>query len=99
MGQEKSMPGGGKDLILRPRPAPLPSLIQVAIHFTLKFCFLQCADVQFVLLCFQEGSIGLLPPGGGGGEGGVWWRNLSLKEDLSCQHILAGGLRKLLQEP
>ena len=27
-------------------------LIQVAIHFTFKLCFLQCVDVQFVLLCF-----------------------------------------------
>jgi len=26
MGQEKSMRGGGKDLILRPRPTPLSSL-------------------------------------------------------------------------
>ena len=26
MGQEKSMRGGGEDLILRPHPAPLPSL-------------------------------------------------------------------------
>ena len=27
MGQEKSMRGGVEDLILRPRPAPLPSLL------------------------------------------------------------------------
>ena len=32
MGQEKSMRGGGEDLILRPRPAPLPSLVLVGVR-------------------------------------------------------------------
>ena len=31
MGQEKSMRDGGEDLILRPRPAPLPSLLQAQV--------------------------------------------------------------------
>ena len=31
MGQEKSMRGGGEDLILRPRPAPLPSLCPITL--------------------------------------------------------------------
>ena len=29
MGQEKSMRGGDEDPILRPRPAPLPSLVTI----------------------------------------------------------------------
>ena len=37
MGQEKSMRGGGKDPILRPRPTPLPSLPRSSAG--VKICF------------------------------------------------------------
>ena len=39
MGQEKSMRGGGEDPILRPRPAPLPSL-KLPVNISLEVLFL-----------------------------------------------------------
>ena len=42
MGQEKSMRGGSEDPILRPRPAPLPSLLRT---FSVKFVLFLTAIV------------------------------------------------------
>ena len=44
IGQEKSMRGGGEDPILRPRPAPLPSLLAI-LHLPRK-----CIDLGDILL-------------------------------------------------
>ena len=60
MGQEKSMRGGGEDPILRPRPAPLPSLIEStywAAHswVCLYTCYMQVKCFQSLIVACDNG--------------------------------------------
>ena len=62
MGQDKTMRGGDEDSILRPRPAPLPSLLQRDQFVTRECCLAMLAmDEQVQTMSIEEKRVVVEP--------------------------------------